>query len=162
MKKKRLLTWVICCLAWASAAYAQNSQTALVVRMADDAVESFYLSEKPEVTFEGQDLKIVSSEIEVKFPRRDIRDVYFDKVETGIRPVAINELRFVYQNDSEITLYGLTGDDKSIRVYDASGQLTNADIRLSGNFATIGLSSLRKGVFIIKVGNRQSIKIIRK
>ena len=162
MKKKRLLTWVICCLVGASMAYAQNSQTALVVRMTDDAVESFYLSEKPEVTFEGQDLKIVSSKIEVNFPRSDVKEVYFDKVETGIKQVAMNELRFVYQNDSEITLYGLKDADKPIRVYDANGQLSRADIQISGDSATISLSSLRNGIYIIKTGNRQSIKIIRK
>ena len=162
MQKKKLLTWMMCCLAGVSAAYAQNKQTALVVWMTDGAVESFYLSEKPEVTFMGQYLKIVSSKIEVNFPRRDIKEAYFDKIETGIKQVAMNEQRFVYQNDSEITLYGLTDADKPIRVYDANGQLSNADIRISGNFATISLSSLRKGVYIIKTSNRQSIKIIRK
>ena len=162
MKKNRLLTWVTCCLLGASAAYAQNKQTALVVRMADDTVESFYLSEKPEVTFEGQNLNIVSSKMEVNFLRRDIKEVYFDQVVTGIRQTSMNELRFVYQNDSEITLYGLTDADKPIRVYDANGQLSHADIQISGDSATISLSSLHKGVYIIKTGNRQSIKIIRK
>lgn len=162
MRRKRLRTWLLCCLAGASAAYAQNKQTALVVRMADDAVESFYLSDKPEVTFVGQDLKIVSSKIELNFLRRDIKEVYFDKVETGIMQVATNELRFVYQNDSEIVLLGLTDVDKSIRMYDANGQLSHADIWFSGNSATISLSSLHKGVYIIKIGNRQSIKIVRK
>lgn len=162
MKRKRLLTWVICCLLGATGALAQNEKSALVVKMINGDVESFILSEKPVATFEGGFLKVASSKVESSFPRHDVKEVYFDKVETGIKQVTMNELRFVYQDDSEILLYGLTETDKLIRVYDVNGMLSHADVKLEGNSASINLSSLRKGVFFIKIGNRQSIKIIRK
>lgn len=143
-------------------AIAQESQSALIVDMASGETHSFLLSEKPEIIFEDKSLRLRTSKVEVSFMRSDIANCHFAKIQTSINQVSNNELRIVSLEENRLDIYGLNNPEETVNVYDLNGHICNADVQMYGNKACIFLTALPNGVYIIKIGNRQTIKIIRK
>ena len=142
-------------------AIAQDYGHMLVLQLASGRTQSYILSEKPTITFDGAYLKVESGAESIPFLRSDIKDFHFAEV-TDISSVEHGELRVVRRNNDELNLYGLEEADKHIRVYRISGTPCPVDISLNATAATVSLETLPKGIYVVKIGNKQSIKITKK
>lgn len=131
----------------------------LVIELQNGTTQSFVLSKKPVVTFNGTKLYVNSQDASFDEDRSNIKDFHFVLYD-AIGDLEENEIRFV-RLGTNVQIQGLTESDKPICVLDMAGRITSAAINVNGTQAEIVLERLPKGVYIIKLGNKQSIKVTR-
>lgn len=134
----------------------------LVIEMNNSKQHSYSLSDKPVITFDNNRLFIKTDKIELDYPIEDILKYYFTELdETGVEDIKnyTDKIHFIYTNPDFLSIEGVVGD-ADIKVYDISGRVCDVNSTKSDNCAKIELSTLHKGVYIIKVNNH-SFKIIR-
>ena len=132
----------------------------LVVALHDGETLSYVLSEKPVITFNGNKMliessKMMSSEIDLS----EVKSFHFE-IPNAIADVSENEVSFV-RLGTNVQIYGLTEAEKSIQISDMGGRATTAGVSIEGTTANVNLASLPKGIYMIKIGNKQSIKVPR-
>ena len=156
-----LLLWLLC----VSGAMAIDKGSVLVLQLKNGDIRTFYLMEKPEIILKGDSLLVHSSNTSVSYLRSTVEDFHFvdsSDFEDSIDEVEKDELRFVYQNTEEVSIYGLKQSDNPIKVYDINGRQCQVQISYQESSANISLGTLNIGVYIIRIGNRQSIKITKR
>ena len=156
-----LLLWLLC----VSGAMAIDKGSVLVLQLKKGDIRTFYLMEKPEIILKGDRLFVRSSNTSVNYLRSTVEDFHFvdsSDFEDSIDEVEKDELRFVYQNTEEVSIYGLKESDNPIKVYDINGRQCQVQISYQESSANISLGTLNIGVYIIRIGNRQSIKITKR
>lgn len=77
MRKIRLTIFLLLMLL-SPYAMAQNN---LVVYLNDGSSATFPLQENPEITFAGENFKVISSTATIELPRSDVKDFRFEKGE---------------------------------------------------------------------------------
>ena len=156
-----LLLWLLCM----NGVMASEMGSVLVLQLKDGSIQTFYLTDRPEITMKGDSLHVVSSNTAVNYLRSTVDNFHFvdgSTIGDNIEHVEKDELRFVYQNSQEVSLYGLTDADKPIKVYDMNGRQCQVQVSYGESSANILLGTLNNGVYIIKIGNRQTIKITKR
>lgn len=160
MMKRTLLTWCLLGLLCPAMAQQADNATALVVTLADGSKQTFLLQENPVITLDGQLLRVKSASLETDFERAGVDDFHFETLSTGIDTPEQQELRFVVTGNGKLSIFGLDGGEEGrIAVYDAQGRACKAHTRRQGDGVTVSLASLQRGVYVINIGKRQSIKI---
>lgn len=146
----------------------QAADTVLVLQLKSGRAHTFYLSNQPEVTFEGNRLVINAYNQKedqytvVDYLRDDVDDFHFVDAAASIEEVKATDLRFVHVQNDMVCLSGLTQDDFPLLVFDMQGKQCPADISLNGSEAQISLANLSKGFYLIQIGKQQTIKIIKR
>lgn len=142
--------------------------TALVVIHAYDEPLIFYLSEKPEITFKAKTLKLQYRNSVTMMSISDVVEFHFEKhvlEESGIDEIKDTENSSIiisWIDKETINVYGLSPYD-TIQLHTLTGRPVNATIINTDNdSATISLSNLNPGVYIISVSNKTSLKITKK
>ena len=152
-----LLTALLC-----PGSSAFGEETTLVIEMLDGKNYSYRLSQKPAVHFLGNFLRITTGSVETVLTRSQVNKFYFSGNSTDISEIANEELMTFNQTaENEFAVSNLSDNDRII-VSNLSGRFYNSCISRSGSNATISLSGCPKGVYIIKIGNKQSIKITKR
>lgn len=152
---KTLLT--LLALLFSTAVMAQHE---LIIELNNGSTHSFVLADKPVVTFEGSKIKVVSSRLSLEKERSEVKDFHFVMVD-AIDNVADNEVRVVLLG-TNVKIYGLSESDKPIRVFDLNGRVAPALITTNGSQAEVILEGLPKGIYIVKIGNKHTIKVTKK
>jgi len=142
-------------------AQAQQSGNALVLLMNSGKTYTVYLADKPEVSFENTNLVIDSSTMYICVPLSTVTSFSFLDP-AGIKKVLLDDQLKIIRSSNSVVISPLTDTCNPIRVFDMGGRLVNADIIVSGNTATVSLESLGSGVYVIKIGNQQTIKVTKK
>ena len=105
-----------------------------VVRIAFD--------EQPKLTFETPEvLTVTSTSMTVEFPFTEVEKITFDDLTDGVGKLTIDD------------------DIRAISIFDLSGKLVRQQQAVKGA-ASVDLSTLRPGVYVIKDGKR-TYKIIK-
>ena len=152
--KKVLLTM----LAVFAVCLMTNAEHKLVVQLVNGTTQSYVLAEKPEITMTDSKLKVSSPFVSSEYAIASVTDFHFEELSaTAVNQVGKDELRFVRQSNDHVTLYGAAGN---VSVYDESGCKQPSAVSTSGEQTDINLSSMPKGMYIIKT-NRQSFKITK-
>lgn len=155
MRKIRLTIFLLLMLI-SPYAMAQNN---LVVYLNDGSSATFPLQENPEITFAGENFKVISSTATIELPRSDVKDFRFEKGEdTAIEQLAKDNTSITSEGDN-IIIAGLA-DNSVVKVFNTSGQ-TVVTTRATGSNCSISLSRLTNGIYIINYNNK-SIKILKK
>ena len=134
----------------------------LVIEMNNSKQHSYSLSDKPVITFDNDRLFIKTDKIELDYPISNILKYYFIEVdETGVEDIKndVDKIHFIYTDPDFLCVEGVDWD-ADINIYDISGRVCAVNLTKSDNCTKIELSTLNKGVYIIKVNNH-SFKIIR-
>lgn len=131
----------------------------LVIELQNGTTQSFVLSKKPVITFNGSKLYVNSQDASFDEERSNVKDFHFVLFD-AIEDVTENEMRFV-RLGTNVQIQGLKEGDKPIRVFDMAGRATSALITTNGSQAEVILEGLPKGIYIINIGNKQSIKVTR-
>ena len=134
--------------------------TALVILTKDGSTQTFELAEQPVVTIAGTNLKVVSNTADVTIPLNEIvRYTFFKRNATNIEEVGSVKESVDYQ-DGVLTMDGLTAGSV-VNVYAMDGRLVqSATVTQDGTYRH-SLSSLARGVYIVKVNNL-SYKILKR
>ena len=138
--------------------YAQD-EVALCISMRDGSSVSFYLKERPKMTFVADSVKIVSSTSQAKVKRSDVYDIKFRTDETN----SIEDVRengTVEIGSESIRVENMT-PDCVVNVYSVDGRTVLSGMSDSNGLAVIQLQAIPTGVYLLKY-NDITIKFIRR
>ena len=139
--------------------YAQEEQLALCLSMRDGSSVSFFLNEKPKMTFVADSVKIVSSASQAKVKRSDVLDIKFKMdVPNSIEDVCENG---TVEFGSESIRIENMKPDCVVNVYSVDGRTVLSKMSDSNGLAVIQLHAIPSGVYLLKY-NDITIKFIRR
>lgn len=135
----------------------------LVVELKEGKQAYFILSEKPVLTTFGSQMRIESESVEISYERSDVLRMYFADGSVGVDDIEINESNVVFTQTEtyRLAISNLSEKDRII-VSNLAGRLYNDCVSRNDTDAIIDLEGCPKGVYIIKVGNKQTIKMTKK
>ena len=158
---KKLLLLFVALVATSMTALADIVEVnALAVFTKDGVKTTFILQEKPEVFFEGFDLRVVSEKQDVSFPVSNLLRFTFEKQDyDGITERKKEEPGLNFKDGMLVVSQVEAG--KQVCIYAADGKLLRTITpRRSGTFR-LNLSQLTQGVYIVRVG-QTSYKISKR
>lgn len=100
---------------------AQAANKLLVVEMPDGGKVYFALSENPELTFNGQTMRIMTTLKSQGFEIANVAQYYFTDETTGIKALKTNELRISQSGDGQVTIEGLQ-PSSAVRLFSLDGK----------------------------------------
>jgi len=139
-----------------------KAETVLVVELTTGQTESFALSDKPKLTVSEAMLKIKSTTVEMDFDRSRIVKFYFVDDATAVKEIE-DKATVSYRQSAtnQLTVQGLTDRD-GIVVSDMAGHVYTDCIERNAESAIVDLNRCPNGIYIIKIGNKQTIKMIKR
>lgn len=153
------ILWLLISLIFPLGIYGEGKT--LVIELTNGKTEIYNLSERPVLSMNGSKLKVETNMVETSYERTYITKFYFTDASTGISDSKSTSFVFSQTGDDEFTLSNVS-DNLIVTVYDISGKQFNNSVMRIGENVVVSLDSCPKGIYIIKVGNKQNIKVIRK
>ena len=133
--------------------HSVKAQT-LVLHHADGTTTDVQLLTQPRVTFENDKLLITSTVLNMEYPKEDIlRFTYKGKTTTGI---AIPKAETEYSRVGDQLVFRNISTDAQIPIYTVSGIRVPVTISRSANTATLPLSALPSGTFLLSINGKTS------
>ncbi|MBP5798938.1 MAG: T9SS type A sorting domain-containing protein [Prevotella sp.] len=149
MNRKRLLMLMF--LALPIGVLADNLNT-LIVKMKNGNETMFFLKDKPKVTFEGTDLKIVSDNKTVTIALSDVlRFGYAKKDPAGINETVIDPTDVSFQDGVLVISQLKVG--ASVCIYALDGKLLRQLTAQRSGTYRLSLSELPTGLYLVKADN---------
>lgn len=136
-------------------------ESTLVVELSNGNKSYFKLQEKPIVRMSDGRVYIESNMVETGFLTSNVVKFYFSSDETAVEDIARDDFLFTQSGNNQYNISNIY-ERYQIIVCDSAGRLFNSCVSLNGNEAQISLEGCPEGIYIIKVGNKQNIKVIRK
>ena len=130
---------------------ADNLNT-LVVKMKNGAETAFFLKDKPNVTFEGTNLKVMSEKTTTTFALADVlRFTYVKRDPSGINEQIVDPTEISYEDGVLVISQIKAG--ASVGVYALDGKLVRQlKAQRSGTYR-LSLSELPTGLYLVKADN---------
>ena len=156
--KKLLFSLLL--LTFSALTFAQKKDV-LGIFMKDGTSVYFLLEEKPLITFENSDVKVVSSTDEAILERAQVdRFEFVDEVPTAIEEVEEEIAREKFElTRNAIHLSGMAPGCK-VQLFSISGQSILATSANGDGTATITIDSLPAGIYLVNY-NENTIKFIK-
>ena len=149
MKRLQLLLLMLLALPIGMLADSQNT---LVVKLKNGAETTFFLKDKPNVTFEGTDLKVVSNKETVTLALSDVlRFTYVKKDASGIDETVVDPTEVSY--DGGVLVISQLKQGASVDIYSLDGKLLRQLTAHHSGTYRLNLSELPKGVYLVKADN---------
>ena len=154
--KKKLLLLILAVLPMRMLA----NDTAFVVELNNGTTANYYLQDKPTLTMEGSKINFSTTTVQASYERDEVKKFYFINETSGVKEMAKNSLVYKQIDADHFEIIGLSQNDQ-ITVCDMTGRLIG-DVSRTKDKVTVNLSGHQKGIYLIKVGDSETIKIIRK
>lgn len=142
--------------------YAQDKVLGIIVELKSGQKVEYRLVDNPKFVHNGNTVVLSAVGVEIEYTPTDLLKVttgMVDGISSGVDDVSFSE-ESIKVEGGFVRLCGFTPND-AVDVYSLSGMLiTNYHVQSNGSLV-IPISSLPKGVSIIKA-NKQSIKITRR
>lgn len=132
---------------------AEEKMMCVVVYETKGAI-SFNLTEKPVVTFVGEEVQLVSGKVTVRYALDGYLKMTIEEKSTDIKPIADDSFRIT---DGEVTAYGC----RQLSLYTIDGKCVETATPGKDGTATLSTASLRKGVYLV-VTESKTFKISKK
>ena len=130
---------------------ADNLNT-LVVKMKNGAETAFFLKDKPNVTFEGTNLKVVSEKTTTTFALADVlRFTYVKRDPSGINEQIVDPTEISYEDGVLVISQIKAG--ASVGVYALDGKLVRQLKAQRAGTYRLSLSELPTGLYLVKADN---------
>lgn len=139
----------------------QAEESTLVVELSNGNKSYFKLQEKPIVRMSDGRVYVESNRVETSFLISNVAKFFFSSEGTAVDDIARDDFLFTQSGDNQYTISNIQ-EREQIIVSDSAGRLYNRCISVSGNEVLISLEGCPKGIYVIKVGNKQTIKIIKR
>lgn len=134
-----------------------SAQNTLVIELRDDSCVTFLLTEKPRVTFVGEQLNIVSSSASMELKRGDVKNWHFIGTPSSVESIA-TDAKVVLEGNA-LFISGIT-DDTVITLYKVSGVAVRHSDVVNG-VCTMPLNDLAAGIYVVRYNNT-SFKFLKK
>lgn len=136
------------------------AQKTLVVELTTGQTASYLLQEKPVLTMKGTQLHIATATIQTDYERGEVKQFFFTGESTDVREVPKEALQFKQTDTDHLEICGLL-KNADITVCDLSGRKSGSVTRTE-NTAVVSLRGCHNGIYLVKVGKCQTIKIVKK
>lgn len=134
----------------------------LIVETNDGVTISFALAEKPEISFEGKVMSVLTEKDSQYFEISKISKWYFEQVTSGIQTIK-KEQPSIKVVDNDNIIVDSSSSLSKIRLYSIDGKEQSLKVSYSDDKKpVINLSGLPKGIYVISINKQQSIKLYRK
>lgn len=130
-----------------------HAQKTLVLWHADKTQTEIQLFAETKVEFKGDKIKISSPVINMEYDAKDVLTFTYKNVSTDIKSTSTNAMYSLLNGN--IVFNGVSGID-DIMLFSANGQRMPVRIVYDGNNATVRISMLPVGVYIIYLNGRTS------
>lgn len=165
MKQIKLL-FLLAGLAFSPQAFSQAISHVMHVKLIDDTVDKYVVSENLELKIADGRAYVYSTSLETSYNIDSIAEYTFVDIETGIEDVEEDKtmspgLEISYLNNEEVIVKGVADNTKA-RVYALSGQPVKAEVSHTEGCMTISLISLPAGSYIIYINKEKSFKVLKK
>lgn len=149
MKKLQLLLLMLLALPIGMLADSLNT---LVVVLKNGSETAFFLKDKPNVTFEGTNLKVASDKETVTFALSDVlRFTYVKKDPTGIDETVVDPTKVSYEDG--VLVISLLKQGAVVDIYSLDGKLLRQLKASHSGTYRLNLSELSKGLYLVKADN---------
>ena len=149
MKKLQLLLLMLLALPIGMLADSLNT---LVVVLKNGSETAFFLKDKPNVTFEGTNLKVASDKQTVTFALSDVlRFMYVKKDPTGIDETVVDPTEVCY--DGGVLVISQLKQGAFVDIYSLDGKLLRQLKASHSGTYRLNLSELSKGLYLVKADN---------
>lgn len=142
---------MVCLLTLLCVSFAK-SQT-LVLWHANGTATDVELYSQPQIKFENDKVLITSVVLDMEYSKQDVLRFTYKGGMLGITKP--NGKADVSQENGQLVFYGIKSSDK-IAVYNAKGIRIPVRIQHSGSSATLPLSAIPSGVYLLNVNGRTS------
>lgn len=159
MKKMTLILVCLLLLCTTQNMHAEGVMT-LILSTNDGNNATFVLSEKPEITFANHTLTISVKNDNNIFEISNVKQIHFDVIDAIQSPMT-NTISYSYLSDDLILIEGVDTHDR-ILLYTLGGIPIPNRVNITDGRAEVSLTSLQKGTYLLKIGNKQTIKIYKK
>lgn len=134
----------------------------LVIEMKNSKRHIYSLDEKPTLKFNDDMLVVETSDINTSYHLDEVLKYYFTEEATDIKNTAGETacIRFTYTDKDCLHISGLNGEEQ-ILIHDIYGKTIPAETVNDGNTVSVILNGLDKGIYIISVNGKHTIKIHR-
>lgn len=159
--KKRLLLFMLSAVMWGQSLAVDKVPGAIIELSSGKTVE-IALTDNPKMTFDGTTVKLTAVNVNLEYTPAEIAKVRIGEVDSsasGISSVETSQATMSVEGGF-VRLSGFATNE-SIKVYSFTGVQTGSFETDANGSLVIGISSLPKGISIIKV-NQQTIKITRR
>lgn len=155
---KKVLVLLLAVFASFQLAQAAYTNDDLIIETKDGNTVAYHLSTRPVVTFELTDLVLTSTDVTVKYPVTDVKELRFADGTTAINNTKVGDITFSI-NGNMVSANGLTKGD-NLEIYSIDGKaIANASVDANGA-ASVDISVLGQGVYVVKAG-KKSYKILK-
>jgi len=135
-----------------TSAAAADKVNALIVQLKNGTQTKFILNEKPQISFAGTNLKVVSEKSETSFPMADVLRFTYDKEDVnGINEQVEDPAGISFEDGMLIVSQIKKGAD--VCIYTTDGKLQKKLTAQRTGTYRLSLSLLSKGVYLIKADN---------
>jgi hypothetical protein len=142
-------------------AASSSDQQMVLVDLADGSQLAFSLTERPQLLWEGDYVYFTTKGSKpVAVEKSSFRGVSFSG-SSGIHTLTETKERIVYDKQGFIQIEGVD-QTSAVVVYDASGRQVNQNcVSASQGSAIVNLSMMPSGIYVIKLNNQSSFKVVR-
>jgi len=139
---------------------AMAGNMAFVIELSNGTTANFLLQDKPTLRMEDTKINISTNTVQASYEKAEVKRFYFTNEASGVKKMAPNNIVYKQIDGDRFEIIGLSKNEQ-ITVCDITGGLI-CDVSRTNDKATINLSGHKQGVYLIKVGNCKTIKIIKK
>ena len=159
--RKLLIILLISCFTLGILA-APTSKYCLVIEFKDGQKQAFQLSTRPNISFQGSQFVVAQDKSDVEFAFADVANFSFADSSSGVNALHQKNLTFSYTDYQNFVINGADGRT-SVEVIGIDGKQQSCKVsRSADNTLSVSLVSLRPGVYMVRVNNKQIFKILKK
>ena len=155
---RKFIRFILAALLLPMSTMAAN--TTLVVELTNGQTANYLLMDKPVLTIEGTRLNIKTEAVQTAYERNIVKQFYFIGESTGVKEVSKNALVYRQTDANHLEISGLSPNDR-VAIYNTSG-IQMGSVSRDNDKAVVSLSGLQEGIYLVKIGNSQTIKFVRK
>lgn len=138
----------------------------LVLKMSDESTKLFALDSLPTITLADGKFTVTSGSVTTDYDQSEVTEYYFEKVDsatadsvTAVVGPAGSRFTLTYVDNDHVVITGTKA--RKAQLYAQGGQLL-ATQPTAGGSVTVSLSSLQRGIYVLRLENDHSFKIIKK
>jgi len=166
--RKKLLLFMLS-VSTTFTAWSQEEYTTLVVEMNDGTSVNYMLSQKPKISLKQNDVVIdfnMNNDygLSATYGQSDVKTFYFkefDPVSIKDNELLQNDLRVTHLDGQTVRISGTEKNDH-VAIYTLDGRIMQSNITFADNETVINIAALEKGIYIIKVSDKQTFKVLKR
>ena len=150
-KEIKIISLLVCLLVLMG--FSKVSAQTLVLHHANGTTTDVELLTMPQVKFQDDKVLITSTVLDIEYPKADVLRFTYKGGALGIS--SPKSKANVSQQNGQLVFHGIKSSDQ-VAIYTANGIRIPARLQHSGSTATLPLSAIPSGVYLLSVNGRTS------